>query len=94
MTEYQLAEKYNTSKDNIVTKLMNLGYHNTLLTKESIITYSQEDLEKFLVDYYMEQYLDKTRKNITHNSILDVDYKKFTYKPVENQSDNIEYRTV
>ncbi len=140
----------------------------------------KEDLEKFLVDYYMEQYLDKTRKNITlrelfeewmiyrrdetaakagtirkdkidwgkfyrdsiladtkvadikpidlirffrkvtkdreytrkritnarsllsgmlsyaveeeiitHNPILDVDFKKFTYKPVENQSDNV-----
>ena len=36
MTELQLAEKYNTSKDNIVTILMNLGYNNTLLTKESI----------------------------------------------------------
>lgn len=36
MTELQLAEKYNTSKDNIVTILMNLGYSNTLLMKESI----------------------------------------------------------
>lgn len=26
---------------------------------------------------------------ITHNPILDVDFKKFTYKPVENQSDNV-----
>lgn len=36
MTELQLADKFNTSKDNIVTILMNLGYNNTLLTKESI----------------------------------------------------------
>ena len=26
---------------------------------------------------------------ITHNPILDVDFKKFSYKPVENQSDNV-----
>lgn len=26
---------------------------------------------------------------ITHNPILDVDFKKFTYKPVESQSDNV-----
>lgn len=26
---------------------------------------------------------------ITHNPILDVDFKKYTYKPVQNQSDNV-----
>ncbi len=35
MTELQIAEKYGTTKDNIVYILMNLGYKNTLLTKKS-----------------------------------------------------------
>lgn len=148
--------------------------------RKAIKRRSKEDLEKFLVNYYTELYLDKTRKNttlrelyeewmiyrrdetsaknatirknkmewdkfykisvladmkvtdikpidlirffrkltkdreytrkcitnirsllsgifsyaveeeiITHNPILDVDFKKFTYKPVESQSDNV-----
>ncbi|MCM1235698.1 MAG: hypothetical protein NC489_36855 [Ruminococcus flavefaciens] len=35
MTELQIAEKYGTTKENIVYILMNLGYNNTLLTKKS-----------------------------------------------------------
>lgn len=35
MTELQIAEKYSTTKDNIVYILMNLGYNNGLLTKKS-----------------------------------------------------------
>ena len=34
-TEFQIAEKYNTTKDNIVYILMNPRYNNGLLTKKS-----------------------------------------------------------